>query len=188
MRSVYLLGSLGEQFGRNHKFDIKSAPEALRALQANNPSFQKTLMESAEKGVGYKVLVGTDWVTEDQELLEPLGAKNSIMIVPVIQGSGGVAKIFTGAALIGLSFAFNPITAGYFMAIGVGLALSGVTQLLTPLPAFGANEAADNKPSYIFSGPVNTNSQGQCIPLGYGIAIVGSAVVSAGISVEAVPT
>lgn len=187
MRSVYLLGSLGEQFGGNHKFDIKSAPEALRALQANNPSFQKTLMESAEKGVGYKVLVGSDWVTEDQELLEPLGAKNSIMIVPVIQGSGGVAKIFTGAALIGLSFLGGP-AAPYLLSIGIGLSLSGVTQLLTPLPTFGANEAADNKPSYIFSGPVNTNSQGQCIPLGYGIAIVGSAVVSAGISVEAVPT
>jgi len=186
MKSVVLLGALGEEFGRNHRFDVKSLPEAIRALNANFPKFQNSLMISSDKGVGYRVMLGESWVVDDDELLEPLGNRDSIMIVPAIVGSSGVAKIFLGAALIGVSFipGVGPITAGYFLATGIGLGLSGVVQLLTPLPQFGAYESADNKPSYIFTGAVNTNSQGQPIPIGYGTCIVGSAVVSAGLSVE----
>ena len=186
MKSVVLLGALGEEFGRNHKFEVSSLPEALRALKANFPKFQNSILASSDKGVGYRVMLGETWIVEDEELLEPLGNRDCIMIVPAIVGSGGVAKIFLGAALIGLSFipGVGPITAGYFLATGIGLGLSGVVQLLTPLPQFGAFESADNKPSYVFSGAVNTNSQGQPIPIGYGTCIVGSAVVSAGLSVE----
>ena len=52
-----------------------------------------------------------------------------------------------------------------------------------------SDQASEDKrdPSYIFNGPVNTMAQGHPVPIGYGEMIVGSAVISAGISVDESP-
>jgi predicted phage tail protein len=39
LRDVYLHGSLGETFGEKYRLDVKSLPEAVRALEANFPGF-----------------------------------------------------------------------------------------------------------------------------------------------------
>jgi hypothetical protein len=59
----------------------------------------------------------------------------------------------------------------------------GVVQLLTPLPkGLHSKDSAGNMPSYSFNGPVNTQAQGNPVPLLYGGPLkVGSAVISAGI-------
>jgi len=50
---------------------------------------------------------------------------------------------------------------------------------------FGANEAPENKPSYIFNGVVNTARQGGRIPVLYGgPLLVGSMVVSSRINTK----
>jgi predicted phage tail protein len=69
--------------------------------------------------------------------------------------------------------------------MGWGMIVGGVVQLLTPVPRGGkGQDRPDNAPSYTFSGAVNTQAQGNPIPLLYGRMIVGSAVVSAGINAE----
>lgn len=89
--------------------------------------------------------------------------------------------------------------------IGAGLILTGTAQLLSPAltdqnGTFGTstpsrtrarssflpenNETADNRSSYIFNGPVNLTAQGNPVPLCYGRMIIGSVVISAGLSVE----
>jgi predicted phage tail protein len=62
--------------------------------------------------------------------------------------------------------------------------IGGVIQLLTPVPKGSAANTAANAPSYVFNGAVNTQAQGNPVPLLYGRMIVGSAVISAGISAE----
>jgi len=62
--------------------------------------------------------------------------------------------------------------------------LGGVVQLLTPIPKGSAANTAANAPSYVFNGAVNTQAQGNPVPLLYGRMIVGSAVISAGIKAE----
>jgi predicted phage tail protein len=46
----------------------------------------------------------------------------------------------------------------------------------------------ENKPSFLFDGPVNTIAQGHPVPVGYGEMYVGSAVISAGIVTEEIVT
>ena len=74
------------------------------------------------------------------------------------------------------------------LTIGASLVLGGISQLLVPVPKVsGPQERPENKPSYLFNGAVNTTEQGQPIPLLYGELIVGSAVVSAGLTDKEIP-
>ena len=59
-------------------------------------------------------------------------------------------------------------------ALGVGLAMSGVTGYLTPE---SPSEAGD---SYLFDGPANNVKQGVPVPICYGQLIVGGAVMNFG--------
>lgn len=191
MKTIILLGELGKRYGRKHLLDVKSPAEAVRALCANFKDFAAFVSSSQERNVGYRVLNKRDDVGED-ELHNP--ASQRITIAPVIAGAGGsVGKILLGAALIAASF-FVPGLAAVTLfgtttlatvafSVGVSLALGGVAQMLAPQPKFEGPQE-EQQPSYVFNGAVNTSAQGQPVPVGYGRMIVGSAVISAGISVE----
>lgn len=196
MRSVQLAGELGRRFGRRHRLNVASVAEAIRALCANFPGFDRYLVESGEHGVGYRVLIGGTAIERDEEVCFPVG-QGDVRLVPVIAGSKrGIGAILMGAALIALSFATGGAAAGTFLAyvstaagnIGFAMALSGVAQLLSPSPKFpGPNERPEEEPSYLFDGPVNTVNQGQPVPVCYGEMTCGSAVISGGIVVEEIP-
>lgn len=191
MKTIILLGELGKRYGRRHLLDVKSPAEAVRALCANFKDFGQFVAASSERNVGYRVLNMREDVGED-ELHNP--ASQRITIAPVVAGAGGsVGKILLGAALIAASFLvpglgavalFGTTTlATVAFSVGVSLALGGVAQMLAPQPKFNGPDE-EQQPSYVFNGPVNTTAQGQPVPVGYGRMIVGSAVISAGISVE----
>lgn len=189
MKTIVLLGELGQRFGRRHVLDVKSPAEAVRALAANFKDFAGFVSSSHERNVGYRVINVREDVGED-ELHLPAGRR--IVIAPVIAGAGGaVGRILLGAALIAAAFFVPPLAAfalpfGGSLAtvafgIGVSLALGGVAQLLAPQPK-SPEPQEENPPSYVFDGAVNTQAQGQPVPVGYGRMIVGSAVISAGLT------
>lgn len=191
MKTIILLGELGRRYGRRHKLDIKTPAEAVRALMANFKDFGSFVASSHERNVGYKVLSVRDELGED-ELHNPAG--KTITIAPVVAGAGGgLGKILIGAALIaaailvpglGAVALFGSTTlASVAFSIGVSMALGGVAQLLAPTPP-STGPQDEQEPSYVFDGAVNTTSQGYPVPVGYGRLVVGSAVISAGISVE----
>jgi len=190
MKNIILLGELGKRYGSRHRLDVKSPAEAIRALCANFKDFAAFVASSQERNVGYRVLNMREDVSQD-ELHTPAGQQ--IAIVPVVAGAGGsVGQILVGAALIASAVLFPPLAAvtlvgtttlaSVAFGIGVSLALGGVSQLLAQAPK--QPSAQEEKQSYVFNGAVNTTSQGQPVPIGYGRMIVGSAVISAGISVE----
>lgn len=191
MKTVILLGELGKRYGRRHQLDVKSAAEAVRALMANFQDFAAFVSSSQERNVGYKVLSLRDELGED-ELHNPAG--RTITIAPVVAGAGGVVgKILAGVALIaaavlvpglGAVALFGTTTlASVAFGVGLSLALGGVAQMLAPTPP-SSGPQDEQEPSYVFDGAVNTTSQGYPVPVGYGRMMVGSAVISAGISVE----
>lgn len=196
MTTILLLGELGQQFGRRHRMVVHSAAEAIRALSANFPAFERELMASGERGVGYRVISGREALGLEQ-LHDPTGAQR-IVIAPVISGAGGngLGQILLGAALIAVSW-WNPMgwaAAGAFLSqatlysVGTSMILGGVAQMISPAPASSSpSEKPQNQPSYTFNGAVNTTAQGQPVPVGYGRLIVGSAVISAGIDVDEIP-
>lgn len=195
-RKIILAGELGKRFGRLHELVISTPAEAIRALAANFPDFTRYMHDSDKRGVGYRVTVDKQPLDDLENIHNPFS--RAVRIVPVITGgkSGflGVvlgaaiiaAAFFTGGASLSLSgLAFSSLGAQVAFGIGASLVLGGVSQLLSPMPkASTPSEAPENKPSYTFNGPVNTTSQGQCIPVGYGRLIVGSAVISAGLTTD----
>ena len=194
MKTVFLLGELGQRFGRKHLLDVSSPAEAIRALCANFRDFRQFVSTSAERHVGYRVLNRRDAVGLE-ELHYP--ASQTITFAPVVAGAGffeelgKFGQVLLGGALIVASFYLPPLAligtatlASVTFSIGVSLTLGGIAQLLAPAPKTTAPSEGQN-PSYIFNGAVNTTAQGQAIPVGYGRLIVGSAVISAGIRAEA---
>lgn len=199
LREVRLYGELGRRFGRVHRLAVSSAAEAVRALCANFAEFEKAVLEVAP---AYKVWSGTQRIGDPKDLHGPVGGGEVIRIAPAIQGAkrGGFFQVVLGVALIAASFflpgaplftigSFAPSLASISFSFGVSLALGGVAQLLSPTPKLdaGSGERPENKPSYVFNGAVNTTAQGNPVPVGYGRMIVGSAVISAGLSATDIP-
>jgi len=72
------------------------------------------------------------------------------------------------------------------VVVGWSLIIGGAAQMLfAPKTPDGPADKPDNKASYAFDGAVNTAAQGNPVPVLYGgPLIVGSQVISAGLSAE----
>lgn len=196
MKTILLLGELGKKFGRKHRFDVKSPAEAIRALIANFKGLEAHLMGSDPAKVRYRVIVGNATLPDETRLHDPVGEEETIRFVPVFVGAGGggVLQTIVGAVLIiaGTVAWFVPggqAVAPYLWTMGAAMMIGGVVQMLSPVPKTPTGVTADstqttNNPSYAFNGPVNVSAQGAPVPIGYGKMIVGSCVISAGITTE----
>ena len=207
LREIRVYGELARFMGvRSFMAEARDVAEAVRYLLVNFAGLEAHMGQH-----DYRILVGGYSISEE-EISHPIG-QNVIRIIPVVAGAGGgVGKILAGVAIIGLSiltagafgFALGSAAGiGTFATIGVGigasLALSGVAQLLTPVPRIAPPSAMsgysptytaqtmresemDPQKSYSFSGIQNTSVQGTPVPIIYGETVVGSVVISANVS------
>jgi predicted phage tail protein len=192
LRTVRLYGVLGSKFGRTFRLalDTQAPAEAIAALSAQLKGFQEFMLKAKDRGLGFSVFVGKRNLKEEQ-LNDPSGAED-IRIAPILLGSknGGVFNVILGVVLVAIAY-FNPFNLltgpmiSSMYGIGSSMIMGGVVQLLSPQPkGLKLSDRPDNQPSYVFNGPVNTQAQGNPVPVLYGRLIVGSAVVSAGIHAE----
>jgi predicted phage tail protein len=195
------------------QFEADTPAQAIKALCVNFPGLDKWLIDSEQDGVGYRVTIGKEKIGEAEAgtLLLPWSEREVFSITPVIAGAGsGASSIFAGIGLIALSFllpgaglfgatslfgaaAATAGTAGalttigtVLSSVGVSLILGGVAQMISPAPRFSGLERgkeAARLESFSFSGIVNTTQQGMPVPVCYGRAYVGSAVISSGLDV-----
>jgi predicted phage tail protein len=183
---VRLYGVLGSKFGRVHHLAVANAAEAVRALSVLVPGFDGFLTRAKDNGMVFAVFYGKRNLTED-DLLNPHGHEN-IRIAPIIMGSknGGWLSVIVGAVLVAAGYIFSPFTGGASLVLvpaGYAMIAGGIVQLLTPMPkGRSAKDRPENQPSYTFNGPINTQAQGNPVPVVYGKMVVGSAVLSAGIN------
>ena len=70
-------------------------------------------------------------------------------------------------------------------AVGAGLVLNGVSEILFPLPDFDEPED-DPRISFNFSGVQNTSRAGTAHPIVYGEIVCGSVVISASVDTNQV--
>ena len=200
LRKVKLYGELADFVGHKElEAVITCTADAIRFLISNFPK-----LEAHMANRHYKVLVD-EYDIDETELHNPIG-QSDINIVPVISGAGGnFGKILLGAALIGGAFAFGGLSfGGSFKAFGANLAaapgltkaafglgaalvLSGVSDMLFPVPSIPdfANEE-DPRISFSFSGVQNTSRAGTSHPICFGEIVCGSVVISAGIDTNQV--
>ena len=194
LRKIKLYGKLAKFIGhRVLEADVASAAEAVRFLLANWPELEAHMNDQH-----YRVSIGT-YDIDLEELHHPAGAA-PISFVPAVAGAGATGRIIAGVLLVAVAIAFPLIgaTAAQIAAgttistisanialVGAGLIITGVAELLTPIPKIGGAED-DPRKSYSFSGVQNVSRQGVPVPIVYGEMIVGSIVISAGISTDKV--
>lgn len=211
LRKIRVYGRLSTFLKRRvFRAAVKDAAEAVRFLLVNFPGLQKHMADQFyEVRVSNRPLMIGD---DPTELHLPTGATEEISIVPVIAGAGsGAAKVLAGIGLVAAAIFLGPV-AGGFLGLGTGftagatagaiatavgtlgasLIIGGVAQLLTPSPTLqqqqkiGKDSDSDPSKSYAFSGIQNVSRQGVPVNVVYGETIVGSIVISAGISTERV--
>lgn len=179
MKTILLYSFLGRQFGRVHRYDVASPAEAVRAMCATLKGFRKAIVD----GGAYRVLVGGKQSLSVEEVPHPVSDRESIRIVPVIAGAGkGIGQVVLGAALVVAGFVFAQPQLFY---VGAALVIGGAAQMLFAPKTPESTDRPENQPSSSFDGAVNTAAQGNPVPVAYGgPLIVGSQVISAGLSVE----
>ena len=204
LRKIKLYGELAEFVGHK-EFEVKAD------TLASAVSFLVNNFEGIDRFMNpkyYQVKVG-NYAIDESEIGHPIG-KEDIHFVPVITGAGrGFGKILLGAALIGLSFisfggapGLGAAFKGGFSAakfakvgfiskglagLGTALVLSGVSDMLFPLPKVKDFESEeDPRLSFSFGGTQQTGRAGTPVPLVYGEIFTGSVVISGGIDTEQV--
>jgi predicted phage tail protein len=153
----------------------------------------------------------------EEELAFGFGRHTEMHVVPVMGGAGkgkGLGKIVAGVAIIALGIftggiglggaaagfgaaaaagATVGISASSIVLTGLSIVLGGVSTLLAGNPKAGKvqdREDSTQRQSTLFNGPVNVGELGSTKPVVYtddrGF-LVGSVVLSAGLTVEQVP-
>ncbi|RXT61641.1 tail assembly protein, partial [Pseudomonas syringae] len=122
MRTIVLYGVLRKHFGREYRIDVHSVRDAVNALCAMKPGFEKFLRTGEERGLVFSVFCGKRNAGEAE--FDMQGSDNTdIRIVPLIQGSkqAGLFQVVLGVALVvgGL------VSGGTSTALGLGLLGAG---------------------------------------------------------------
>ena len=199
LRKIKLYGELANFVGHK-EFEVKveSLSQAVSFLVNNFAGIEAYMNPKY-----YQVKVG-NYSIDEKEIHHPIGQED-IHFIPVIQGAGrGLGKILLGGALIALSFGVgglfaNPLAFGAkgfgfasaglgakaAFGIGAGLLLSGVSDMLFPVPKLpDFNSEQDPRISFNFSGTQQTTRAGTPVPLVYGEIFTGSGVISGAADTE----
>ena len=192
LKTIKVYGSLAKFLGqRVFRAAVDTPIEAVSFLRAN---FEGLAAHMAD--YDYKVLVGVLELqagSNPEQLSYPVGSEEAISIVPVVGGAGGrgTGAILGGLALVaaaifipGLGLGLGGATVTKIGLIGGGLVLTGVSQMLTPVPEMPSFESDPQSGPASFSGIQNIGRQGVPVPVVYGETLVGSVVISAGINTQ----
>lgn len=180
---VRLHGHL-KKFQPETKFAVKSLRELFRALESQLEGFKKFFIDKCLQGQGYRIIVSGREFDENQ-ITHPIGG-TVVSIIPVLKGSGNIAKIILGVALVAGGIAsggagFIGISATTMIVTGASLILNGIVGLFMH-PKNDSEE--ENKQSFIMNGGANVATANSRIPLIFGCGfknqglIVGSITTS----------
>lgn len=201
---VRIHGALAQHLGRSEwSLHVKSPIEAIEAIEANTGKVFDFFMNDWLQE--YHVVVNSRVATTVEEVTLKHADLQEVDFVPIFHGSGGnnsLAMVFIGVLLIvlviiapyiapGLGVGYSTAVAGVtasgafigtmLIGIGVSLLISGISAMLASSSSSETNEKPENRPSYLFSGAINTYRQGGALPIGFGLLEVGSQVISAGV-------
>ena len=196
MKVVKVYGALRKRLGQcRFEFDVATPAQAIKALCVNFPGLDKWLIDSEKDGVGYRVAISKEKISEQDvsPLLMPFSEREVFSITPVLAGAGrGAGQFFAGLALIAISIAVPASTFGLKSMLGIGLfggslLLQGIAQAISPQPNLDSKlDESVQLESFTFSNVTNTSRQGMPVPIAYGRVFVGSAVLSSGLDVDQV--
>jgi predicted phage tail protein len=204
MVEIKLHGELGEKVGSRWDLSVKSVSEAVHAIEIM--SGRKLFDYLAENSLNqkYEILINEKEVRLSEELINPIektietseklikkikeselvierGNLKTIDIVPVLEGSMGVAAITAGIITAAAGAMIGGAIGAALLMAGIGLLASGVINLLAKPPEIAEQRNIQTRgaTSYLFSDYENTNKEGSPCPIIYGRLLVGSHVIQA---------
>jgi len=212
LRKVKMYGELAEFVGHKElEAVVKNPAEAVRFLVTNFPKLESYMANKYYQVLVGK----EDVDKEDLHNPIGQDDIHIVPVISGAGGNSPFGRILLGAALIGASFLFPgagmfgtvglggtgvagaaysglAVSGGIMTgigtalsAVGAGLVLSGVSEMLFPLPKPDMPED-DPRISFSFSGVQNTSRAGTAHPIVYGEVVTGSVVISAGIDTDQV--
>lgn len=198
MRQIHLHGRLKKSLGGPFQMDVRSVADAVRALCANFPEATHVLAKGEYRIVCGSQRRGTAIDLDTLDLYLPTGLP--LHIIPAGGGNknGGAVKAVAGIAMLAVALIAAPVGAAgaglfggsqFFTSLGimgVGMTLTGISQMLTPAPKMPKMESFEREetPSFLLGGSVNATGQGNPVPIVIGTMRTGGVVISGGISVE----
>lgn len=202
---IKLHGHLGEAIGKEWSLAVKSIREAVHAINTlTKGKLNKYLLQKNKEGAEYKFMINDSYIkgsrlTESNaekafqsELVMNFKSLKTLDIIPIIEGADKnlLGGLLTAIGVILIVIGIVALVAGgsgtLLIMAGLTLLAGGVSLLLTKSPHFAPfNNIATGSSgrSYFFGGAVNITTEGGPVPMGYGEAVVGSQVISAGYSV-----
>lgn len=187
MATVRFYGDL-QRYGRKFKLNVFTAGEALKALTLQIPGLRQHIQQGH-----YRVrIAGKDLKEETvhQGMQDFLPKDAVIHIVPHAAGAknGGILPVIMGIAMIaaaywtgGASLAEWGTMQTALFSTGVSMLVSGVISMLTKMPEIKPEEG-DTQKNTSFSNLDNALTQGRPVALCYGEMMIGSQVLSQGIT------
>lgn len=118
-----------------------------------------------------------------------LGKASEVHLLPETEGAGvEFAAVASFLSSYGITSTLAAVVAYVAVNVAISYAIGAVAQSLAGSPDTSSGTGRpDERPSFLYSGPVNTTAQGHAVPIVYGVHMVGSTVISAGITVEDIP-
>jgi predicted phage tail protein len=151
LRNVYLEGEMGELFTPHMKLKFSRPQDAIKAIDANFPTFRSYLIEKANDGTNFHIDVAGNNLEQPEELLLIM-QEGDVTITPVPAGAkSGAAKLFAAMVLIvitaGAAAAAGGVTVGAAgttgaVATGTTVATAGGTAVVAGGGAIGAGTVA----------------------------------------------
>lgn len=166
---VQFVGALGDRFGPGHSFRAQNMQELGSAFRVCIPGFTEYVLEKQQQGILYQALnvktSGYELPITPEDMDRPFGDCSSIILSPVVAGSGGQAfKLLGGALLLGVGIATGGTS---LLALGGSFLLQGISKLISPASRT-PKDKSDREQSYLFSGLRDTADQDLPVPLIYG--------------------
>lgn len=187
LNTIHFYGPLEEKFGiKTMKLDVGTPRMIVRGMCSQVPGFEdyldtnplmRIVMTNANASKVYPLT--------PEEFDMPLGDATDIHFLPAMEGAGIETALVAAFVSWGASAAVAAVAAYVVMHVGMMIVLGVISKALAPSPDTSAGAARpDEKPSFLYNGAVNVVEQGYPVPLVFGSHMVGSIVVSAGVSVE----
>ena len=185
LKTIKLYGILAKKFGKQFKLDVANTREAIRALSAQIPGFEKFMLHAHEHGLGFAVYLDKHNISEYEIDMSTDAAVIKIVLKVIgAGGDNGVLQVVLGVVLVVAGYFTFGATSPYGMALigaGVGMAIGGITQMLMPtVDTTQDNNQDGNRANKGFGGAVTTVAQGNPVPVLRGRREIGGFIVSAG--------
>lgn len=185
--TVRLHGEL-KRFEPTAPLHVGSVAEIVSALAANDSTFRPYMVEAANQGASYHILINNDRDISAEQIYDPLANGFTIDVVPVIEGESNTLKIIAGVILIAVGIftgGVGFISGATLILMGTTLALSGVVGLFNQPKNDVSDKDDEEQKSFVFNGSVNSNPTNARIPVVLGAGYKGKGIIVGSVTISA---